>query len=206
MLKIDVFKVGRLKTNCYLIYDEYLGDGVILDPGGNITDFENTVLAKCNLKYILITHGHFDHILNAGKYKKLSGAKIIFPHDDKEFIFDNHLNLSDRFLRRGAFEAFNPDIFVSEGDEIEFCGRKIKVLATPGHTKGGVSYILEDKIFSGDTLFCGAFGSTAFPTGDESELRNSLKKIANLSAGYIVYPGHSKATLLSIERKRIENF
>lgn len=205
MIDIKIFKVGRFKTNCYLVSDESQGNAILIDPGGKIKDFENEILAKYDLKYILITHGHFDHILNAGKYKKLSKAKIVFPQGDKQFIFDNNLNLSNRFLRSNVFEVFEPDIFVEDSSEIIFNDKKIKVLSTPGHTRGSVSYIIDDNIFSGDTLFCGTVGCTDFPTGNKQELKNSLRKIMSLKGEYKVYPGHSKPTLLSLERNHLEN-
>ena len=103
-------------------------------------------------------------------------------------------------MKAHKLKSFEPDILCSEGDEIPFAGGAIKVLNTPGHTKGGVCYIFENNIFSGDTLFKGTYGATSFPTGSKTELENSLLKLANLEGNFNVYPGHSEITKLDDEK------
>ncbi len=201
MIDIKSFKVGRLKTNCYLILDLENFSGVMIDPGGEIKNFEK-IISSFKIEYILLTHGHFDHILNVKKYKNLTGAKIVMPEKEKLFSVDSNLNLSSRFLKSNLLESFIPDILVKEGDFIDFGEEKIKVIETPGHTQGSVCYIFKNNIFSGDTLFFKTIGSTNFPTGNDEDMEKSLRKLYSLEGDYVVYPGHSKMTLLKNE---IEN-
>ena len=153
-----------------------------------------------NLKYILLTHGHFDHILKAKKYRDVFGAKIVISRLESEFTVDGFLNLSDRFLKPNIFESFNPDTLVDDQDELYFGKYKIKVLSTPGHTAGSLCYIIDNNIFSGDTLFKNQCGCTRFPTGSEDKMENSLKKLYSLEGDFNVYPGHGESTILSAEK------
>ena len=199
MIEVKTYKVGKLKTNCYLITDPVTKRGVIIDPGGEIPDFTKEV-SLFKIDYILLTHGHFDHILNANKYKKLTQSKIVISKLDSEFTSNNNLNLSRKFLRPNTFEQFKPDILINDNDTITFSDTKITVLATPGHTQGSVCYMLGNYIFSGDTLFFRDHGYTKFPTGSSPDMEKSLNRLYTLKGDYIVYPGHSKITLLSEER------
>ncbi len=200
MAKIKVFKVGRFKTNCYLVSNDEENRFFLVDPGGKIKNFD---VSSYKIDYILLTHGHFDHISNVAEYKELTGAKVVISKAEEDLINDGSLNLSSRFMKAHKLKSFEADILCSEGDEIPFAGGAIKVLDTPGHTKGGVCYIFENNIFSGDTLFKGTYGATSFPTGSEAELENSLLKLANLEGDFNVYPGHSEVTKLSDEREAI---
>lgn len=200
MAEIKIFKVGRFKTNCYLVSNEEKSRSFLVDPGGKIKNFD---VSEYKIDYILLTHGHFDHILNAAEYKELTGAKIVISKAERDFVDDGILNLSSRFLKAHKLKSFEPDILCAEGDEIPFAGENIKILSTPGHTKGGVCYIFQNNIFSGDTLFKGTYGAVGFPTGSKGELQNSLQKLANLEGDFNVYPGHSEMTKLSEERKAI---
>ena len=205
MIDIKSFKVGRLKTNCYLILDLENFSGVMIDPGGEIKNFEK-IISSFKIEYILLTHGHFDHILNVKKYKNLTDAKIVMPEKEKTFSVDSNLNLSSRFLKSNLLESFTPDILVKEGDFIGFGKEKIKVMETPGHTQGSVCYILKNNIFSGDTLFFKTIGSTNFPTGNDEDMKKSLKKLYDLEGDYFIYPGHSKMTFLKNERENHTGF
>ncbi len=205
MLEVKIFKVGSIPTNCYIIKDVDKNIGVIVDPGGESNELEQEIFSLKEVKYILLTHGHFDHILKAKKYREMTGSKIVISELDKAFTQDNFLNLSNKFLRRskGKLDNFDADVFVKEGDELSFAGTSFKVMSTPGHTQGSVCYILGDKIFSGDTLFSGDCGYARFPTGNKEELKNSIHKLYDLnteSSDYIVYPGHAEITLLSQEK------
>lgn len=200
MAKIKIFKVGRFKTNCYLVSNNEENHFFLVDPGGKIKNFD---ISSYKIDYILLTHGHFDHISYAEEYKELTGAKIVISKNEEDFINDGLLNLSSRFMKAHKLKSFEPDILCNEGDEIPFAGESIKVLNTPGHTKGGVCYIFENNIFSGDTLFKGTYGATSFPTGNKVELENSLLKLAHIEGSFNVYPGHSEITKLEDEREAI---
>jgi len=204
-MEIRLFKVGRFKTNCYILFDSKHKKALIVDPGGNIDNFEN-IISDYSVEYILITHGHFDHILCAKKYKDITKAKIVISEADKEFLEKDELNLSKRFLKNGFLEKFSADILVNDGDVLPFSEEFIEVISTPGHTIGSVCYKIRNVIFSGDTIFCGTYGHTGFPTGSESLMKKSLKKLYSLNVDFKIYPGHSKSTLLSVERAKTTGF
>ncbi len=198
-MEIKTYKVGRLFTNCYLLVDNISKCAVMIDPGAEIDGIEDQI-SGLNLKYILLTHGHFDHILKAKKYRDVFGAKVVISRLESEFTVDGFLNLSDRFLKPNIFESFNPDTLVDDEDELYFGKYKIKVLSTPGHTVGSLYYIIDNNIFSGDTLFKNQCGCTRFPTGSEDKMENSLKKLYSLEGDFNVYPGHGESTILSAEK------
>jgi len=200
-IEIKTYKVGKLATNCYLVTNLKSNCSVIVDPGGESIELEKELL-KMHVKYILLTHGHFDHILKAKKYREITKAKIVISSLENEFPSDNNLNLSNRFLKPNTLESFEGDILVTDGDEIPFDDLYIKVMSTPGHTRGGVCYILDSALFSGDTLFAGECGYTRFPTGNKEDLKASLNRLYSLESDYKVFPGHEKSTFLSQERKK----
>ena len=202
MLEVKIFKVGNLLTNCYFVRDSEQDCCILIDPGGEISNFRDEISNMGSFKYILLTHGHFDHILKAKEYRDITGAKIVISKLDSIFTNDNHLNLSDRFLRRSKIklENFDADILLDDGDILPFGKSEIRVLNTPGHTQGSVCYIIDNVIFSGDTLFCNNCGSTRFPTGDVNELNTSLRKLYLLEGNYKLYPGHAEPSYLDQER------
>ncbi len=199
MLKVNKYVTGTLQTNCYLVTDEETNRGLIIDPGETSPELEKDLQNLNSVDYILLTHGHFDHILKTAKYKKLTSAKIVMCIDEQEFAYDSNLNLSFKYYKEGI-ENFTPDILVQDGASLEFGSTQIKIISTPGHTKGGVCYIINNNIFSGDTLFKRSIGRTKFPTGDPASMKASLEKLYGLEKDYNVYPGHSDSTTLFSER------
>lgn len=197
MNKPIVLRVGKLATNTYIVYDGY--NAVVIDPGGSYCKIRET-LDKGSLvcRYVLLTHGHWDHIDAAAKLQR-DGAKIVMHENDKEFPFDTHLSVAKLF--RLAPESFTPDIIVHGGETLDCCGMKFKVLHTPGHTAGSVCYVNGRNIFSGDTLFYMSAGRTDFPTGDERAMADSLRNVLfKLNGEYTVYPGHDRETSLEFEK------
>lgn len=171
-MEIKVFKVGQLRTNCYIIFSK--GISVVIDPGGE----EERIIKEIGnnkLKFIINTHYHFDHTLANAAVKKATGAKILIHEKEKEFI---------------DFEA---DQFLHDGEEIKFGEEKLIVVHTPGHSAGGICLLGDEDIFTGDTLFKGTYGYTNIPGGSAEEMQESLKKLEKIiKPGTHVYPGHGK--------------
>ncbi len=206
MIKVETFPVGHLSTNCYIVTDTNTNRRGVVDPGYKNTDLIKRIeeLGKDTFDFILLTHGHFDHIWFAEDVKDLTGAKIVISSKDAPFLCDGMLNLSSAFgLLPFAFPEIHADITVDEGDTFKLGETEFSFMLTPGHTVGSGCYIsYSDKIiFSGDTLFKLSMGRTDFATGDAVQMMNSLKRLGNLQGDFLVYPGHGESTTLEYERK-----
>lgn len=197
ILKIQRFPVGILRTNSYLV--SYNDRGIIVDPGGISDKLDENIRKLNGIDYIILTHGHFDHILEVKRYQNLTGAKIVIGKNEKDFPMDNSLNLCSEFYKKGI-NNFSADILLKDGDTLNFNDKEIKVIFTPGHTIGSVCYCLDNNMFSGDTLFRGKVGRTDLATGNENDMLNSLKKLYNLETDYSIYPGHGLTTSLYREK------
>ena len=196
-MKLYHLNSGPLRVNTYFLVNDN-GQAVAIDGGENYKKIkqaeEQFGFKVCAL---LLTHAHFDH---AGNAKKLQddGAKVYIGEFDAPKLL-NDLNLSRDFGR--SFDYLTADVKLCDGQEIEVCGLKFKVVHTPGHTDGSVCYLIDNMLFTGDTLFLESVGRTDFPTGDRDALVNSVKKLFALSGDYAVYPGHEDFTTLSHERQ-----
>ena len=211
-MKIEVEKLvlGAVSTNVYLVF--YNGNCLIVDP----SDEAEKIISHINKKQskplaILITHGHFDHIMAAPVLAEKYGIKIYAGEADRQLLKDSKLNLGQRFL--GEDFTMEADEYLKDGDELEFEGFRLKVLYTPGHTVGSISFYsddLEDNeafkkvIFSGDSLFAGSIGRVDLPTGNEATMRKTLEEVfKKMSPETVVFPGHGAAT--TIERELAHN-
>lgn len=205
---IHIMQLGFLGTNCYIVKSNN-NNAAVIDPGDN-ADKIISYLEKNNLtaKYILLTHGHFDHIGGVNELQEKTGATVMIHQDDTDIACDPKVRAT---LMRGLenVKPITPDKFINDGDVISFDDVSLEVLHTPGHTKGGVCYILDKElgnglngyIFSGDTLFEESIGRTDLLGGDYSALMRSLNLLSNFDGDYIVFPGHGDKTSLSHERK-----
>lgn len=191
-------------ANCYLIVDEKTGEAAIVDPAW-YGDAIKSVLESNNisLKYVLLTHGHFDHILGAYGLQKEEGAKVVIHKNDADHLIDPKKSLCEGNFPEPQYPV-SADITVKDGDVLTLGEEEIKVMHTPGHTMGSVCYILENDriIISGDTLFCMTAGRTDFFDGSDELMVESLKRLIALDGDYSVLPGHNRATTLESERKR----
>lgn len=199
-MQITTIPGGPLPTNCYLLKDEKTGASAVVDPGFESDELSHLVEQDGHVQKILLTHGHFDHISGVQRLQKETGAKIYMDIDELMFVRDSTLNLAQMFYSDGV-KPFRVDVPVSDGDTVTLGSLEIKVLHTPGHTSGGCCYVVEDVIFSGDTLMKLSFGRTDFPTGNNTQMIDSLRKLASLKGDYQVFPGHGSPTKLEYERR-----
>lgn len=198
---IKCLKVGAILTNCYIACDKLENKAVIIDPGAEshriITALEET---GCEAEYVLLTHGHADHTLAAHDVLAKTGAKLGVFSDELDFLNNPDINVYNT-LGNGDFKPFKPDFLFHDGDIIKFGNVELHVMHTPGHTAGSCCYVAQDAIFSGDTLFKDGAGRTDLPTGNSSELLQSLKRIASIEGNLQVLPGHGEFTTLEYERE-----
>ena len=205
MINVELFTVGPLFTNCYLVYCSQTREAIVIDPGfGNVReaeDFLRKILQrKLNLKFIVNTHGHPDHTSGNGFLKEKTSAPILIHRFDASKLGESRKVVYESL----GFELYSPpaDIFIDEGDIIKFGNASLKVLYTPGHSKGSVSLVGENCVFSGDTLFAGSIGRYDFPDSSFEEIMHSLKeKILILPDDFIVYPGHGPITTIGEEKR-----
>lgn len=201
-MNVTIIPVGMLGTNCYLLSSEKK-NCVIFDPGAQ-PDKIAGIIEKDGLtpKYILLTHGHHDHIGGVQKLlARFGDCKVYIGEGDKEMLEDTGKSLAISRNETAAEFLIPEAATLKDGQELTLDELTIKVLDTPGHTKGGVSYICGNLLFSGDTLFYGDVGRTDLYGGSYSVLKKSLKKLHDLPGDYCVYPGHGDATTLEYERK-----
>ena len=201
MLKIGKFILSSCATNCYFVYEEGKKDVIFFDPGdrGEYI-YEKLTEAGFHIAAIYLTHGHFDHIEGCNELRNLTGAKVYALDVEKELLEDPATNLSGAF---GSAYTVVADDFVKDGDICTEAGMTFKVIATPGHTKGGCCYYFpyEDVVFSGDTLFQMSVGRTDFEGGSMSQIVRSIQeKLMPLPDKTVVYPGHGDVTTIETER------
>ena len=189
---------GSIQNNCYLVVDEKTNGSALVDCtecSQKMLDF----IGDTDLKYIFLTHGHFDHITGVKGVKEKYGARVVISHEDAPMLSSAKLSLAA--FCGGEQNVVEPDILVSDGDVVKLNDIEFKVISTPGHTKGGVCYLVGDYIFTGDTLFFCSCGRTDFPGGSSQKIIASLKKIAALNGDLKVMPGHDRLSNLNFERE-----
>ena len=190
---IKTIPVGQLETNCYVVINEQSLECVVIDPGdesNTILDYMESNRLKC--RAILVTHGHYDHVGAVDTIAEETGVPVYMnERDDYRHAVDSHLPYSLKDNGKSY----------DDGDILELAGLRFHVIATPGHTPGGVTLQCEDALFTGDTLFKGSCGRTDLPGGDMQQELASLRKLCSLPGDYEVYPGHMDPSTLERERE-----
>ena len=201
-IEIKSMTLGMVATNCYLIINKETKEALLIDPADNALRISNVIEENvCTLKAILLTHGHFDHIMALNELKKRYNVPVYAHEEEEDVLKQASLNMSGMI---GQIYTTQADIYVKDGEHLKLAGLDIIVLHTPGHTKGGVCYYLpEEKVLmSGDTLFHCSIGRTDFPTGSMSQLVRSVKEqLFVLPDDVQVYPGHDSVTSIGYEKQ-----
>ncbi len=191
-----------LITNCYVVVDEKTHEAMVIDPGAEVDKIlEMLNILGADLKYIFITHCHADHIGALDSLKEAKGGKILISREDSRGLYDSSINLS--YYTETHNPELEADSRVDDGDLIHLGELEFKVIATPGHTKGGIClYCKSEKlVFTGDTIFSGTWGRTDLPTGSMEEIMDSImNKILVLPDDTIIYPGHGHSTRVEDEK------
>ena len=200
-MRIETLVLGMVQTNCYIVSNEETKEAIVFDPADDAVRIEKYLKANDLVcKGILLTHGHFDHILAAAQLAEATGAQIYAHEAEKELLEDRGMNASRQFRRE---VSLTPGVLLQDQEVLPLAGFSIKVIHTPGHTAGGACYYFSGQgtLFSGDTLFRGDIGRYDLPTGNGHQLVESiLQKLMILEDQTAVYPGHGPSTTIGYER------
>lgn len=191
------FIVGMLETNCYLVADISTKEACLIDPGSDARPIKSFIDKEgLELKFIINTHGHGDHIGANASFK----VPIFIHRLDKDFLKDPGLNMSRMFMM--GIVSPGADRLLEEGNILKLGGLELKILHTPGHTPGSVSVVLDGVVFTGDALFAGSIGRSDFEYGDQDLLIRSItQKLFTLKDDTVVYPGHGEPSTIGEEKK-----
>lgn len=199
-----MFTVGKFFTNCYVVGCKQTKEAIILDPGFD-DPFESKKIFRfvgenfSTLKFVVNTHGHPDHICGNGRVKERFHVPILIHEHDAYMLKKSGNKIAEFF----GFKSSSPpaDSLLHDGDFVRFGKITLKVMHTPGHSRGSISLLGEKEVFTGDTLFAGSIGRTDFPESSEIEMKLSLRKLANLPDHLVVYPGHGPTTTIGKEKR-----
>ncbi len=203
MIQYKTLVAGSLQVNCYILFDDESREAFVIDPSGGADQiFYFLQDEKLTLKGILMTHGHGDHHEGLSALKALVDAPVYLHASDVYMAEDATINLSNQLY--GPDSEFTPDVKLQDGMKLTLGQFVIRVIHTPGHTKGGVCYLTEGILFTGDTLFNGSVGRADLDGGDFEQLIKSIKnQLMKLADEVVVCPGHGPES--SIGRERVRN-
>lgn len=201
---LETIVVGPMEVNCYVVACGDTGESVVIDPG----DDAQAILAKLqerklSLKWIVLTHAHFDHLGAARELQERTGAPVLLGRGDS--ITLDHIDDQAALFGMPPVPAPKETRFLDEGDIVTVGGLRLRVISTPGHSPGGISLYLEEEgvVFTGDTLFWGSVGRTDLPGCDHDAILDSLKgKLGALPDGTRVLPGHYDETTIGFEKEQ----
>lgn len=192
--------LGMVETNCYFIYDEDNKKAIVADPA-KPGIFEKLTDAGFSVSAIVLTHGHFDHIMGVNELRDATGVKVYALDKEDKLLKDAHLNSSESIRRPYTVVA---DELLKDGQEVSIDGLTFKVIATPGHTVGSCCYYFEKDgvMLTGDTLFAGSIGRTDLPTGNEKAIMDSVHMLMEtIPKDVKVYPGHGNSSVIGEEKR-----
>ena len=201
-IELDFRVLGDVGTNCYLLCNQEAKECILIDAPDLPDEIDEMIAASgCKLCAVLLTHGHYDHILAADEVRKRHNVQVYVSEDEKELLHSPQMNLSQGYGRSTVLDA---DVYHKDGAHLSLAGLDIEVFHTPGHTAGGSCYYIAEAgiLFSGDTLFSASVGRTDFPTGSMSAIVRSIKeKLLILPEDTKVFPGHGESTSVAYEKK-----
>ena len=202
MIKIESRVLGPVATNCYLIINLDNNESIIVDPADSPESIYDMVVRSASKpQAILLTHGHFDHIMAAQAVKEKYNIPIYACRQEEEMLREPEINMT---AHCGRDCSIAPDVFLEDLDVVKIAGFSVQMIHTPGHTKGSCCYYLKDEavLFSGDTVFYGSVGRTDFPGGSTAQIVQSLHKLVDsLPEETEVFPGHDVSTSIGYEKR-----
>lgn len=201
-MKVDVFQTGPLEVNTYILKDEETKEAVLIDVGGSFNEIKKLLEEEgYSVKFVLNTHGHFDHLLGSFEIQRNNYDIPVYLHKDDVFHIENMENETRMWGVYPETEKLKITSYIDEKSDLKIGDKKISVLHTPGHSKGSVSYYVDSKLFSGDALFYRTIGRTDFIDANYEELITSIKsKIFTLPEDTKVFPGHGPSTTVKEEK------
>lgn len=193
--------VGSLSANCWIVGKESVGEGLVIDPGGNSETINHAIdETGLDIKIIVLTHGHSDHIAALRDIQDKTGAEVAIHIEDADFLegrgsYSSQFGISYR-------TPHPPERLLREGDTIDVGGMSFEVMHTPGHTPGSICLLTDFGIFTGDTIFRRGIGTTLMPGSSRPQLLDSIhKKLMTLPDETVIYPGHGRETTIGAERR-----
>lgn len=196
-MKITRIPVGAYQANCYIVIDEDTNEALVIDPGDDFEIIKREIdRLNINVKYIFLTHGHADHTSAVKKLKDYLNCSVCINEKDEEFIKNNAYMF-------GTVEEFGvADTKIKEEDTFNIGNMKLSCIETPGHTLGGMCFLIDNVVFTGDTLFEGSIGRTDFQGGDFNTIIDSIKnKLLVLPEDTVVLPGHGLESNIGKEKR-----
>ncbi len=199
---VKTLVLGELNTNTYIVTDTDTNECIIIDPATESDEILDAVEGK-EVRYVLLTHGHFDHIGGVKMLQEKLGVPVyVHRLEEPQILHPTNIKMGIKTTGKD-FTRFKSDVLMEDGDVIELGNEKINVLHTPGHTLGGVCFVFPKSrlLFTGDTLMHLSVGRTDWPGGNTRDALASISKIALLDGDYVMYGGHDKVTTLAFERE-----
>ena len=201
-MRIKKFVIGMVGTNCYVVYNENTKECFVVDPAAPSAPLVEFIQTEgLQLQGILLTHGHFDHIMAVKEVKEKYQIPVYACRQEEVMLAEPTINMTAVY---GSACSIKPEVLLDDGQIFEAAGFSIQMFHTPGHTKGSCCYYIKDEgvLFSGDTLFCGSVGRTDFPGGSSAEIVRSLHKLVDtLPEDTEVFPGHDASTTIGYEKR-----